>query len=52
MKLELAVEKVNFILGTLGKLPYEQSFQLIAEIQSQAKGQLEAVPEQDKAVNE
>lgn len=52
MKLELTPEKINFILGTLGKLPYEQSFQLIQEIQSQAQGQLEPVPDMDKAVNE
>ena len=52
MKLDLSVEKVNFILGTLGKLPYEQSYQLIAEIQQQAQGQLEAVESADKAVNE
>ena len=51
MKLDLSIEKINFILGTLGKLPYEQSFQLIQEIQQQAKGQIESVKE-DKVVNE
>lgn len=40
IQLDLTVEEVNFILNSLGKLPFEQVFQLVGKIQEQANGQL------------
>jgi hypothetical protein len=37
MKLELSVELINKVLAYLGKRPYEEVFQLIAEIHTEAK---------------
>ena len=36
-KITLPVNLVNAILGYLGKRPYEETFQLIAAIQEEAK---------------
>jgi hypothetical protein len=36
-KINLSVNLVNAILGYLGKRPYEETFQLIAAIQEEAK---------------
>lgn len=36
MKLELSVELINKVLAYLGKRPYEEVFQLVAEIHTEA----------------
>jgi len=39
MKLQLSVELVNQILGYLGTRPYQEVFQMIETIQTEAKNQ-------------
>jgi hypothetical protein len=41
IKLELSLEELNKVLTALGNLPYVQVFELIANIQQQAEGQLQ-----------
>lgn len=41
-EIKLSLALVNGILGFLGRQPYDQVFQLIHEIQAQAKPQLPA----------
>lgn len=36
-KIPLSINLINAVLGYLGKRPYEESFQLIAAIQEEAK---------------
>jgi hypothetical protein len=38
-KITLPVNLVNAIMGYLGKQPYDQVFQLIAEVQKEAQAQ-------------
>ena len=40
LKFEFSIEDTNKILGALGKLPYEQSADVIASIRDQATPQL------------
>jgi len=42
-KITLSVNLVNALLGYLGKRPYEESFQLIAAIQEEAKSKEESI---------
>ena len=39
MNFNLTIDQANLILHALGQLPYQQSFQLIAELQKQAQAQ-------------
>ena len=41
IKLELTVDQLNLIIGCLGKQPFEVVFQVVDEIQKQARTQLE-----------
>jgi len=41
-QITLTLELVNAIAGYLGSKPYQETFQLIAEIQKQAAGQVPA----------
>jgi len=40
-KITLPLNLVNAIMGYLGKQPYDQVFQLIAEVQKEAQGQVQ-----------
>jgi len=40
----LSIALINSILGYLGKQPYEETFQLIAAIQEEAKNQTKDQP--------
>ena len=40
LTLKLNLEKVNILLASLGKMPYEAVFQLVEEIRSQVGPQL------------
>jgi hypothetical protein len=44
-KINLSLPLVNAILGYLGKRPYEETFQLIAAIQEEAKAKEEPAQE-------
>jgi hypothetical protein len=44
-KITLPVNLVNAVLGYLGKRPYEETFQLIAAIQEEAKAKEEQTQE-------
>ena len=44
-QITFTLELVNAIAGYLGSKPYQETFQLIAEIQKQAAGQVPAPPE-------
>jgi len=48
LQLNLSIEQVNAILFALGRMPYENVFQLIEEVKRQANEQLPQPPEQDK----
>lgn len=41
IKLNLSVEQINVVLGSLGNLPFAQVADLIIEIQNQAKVQID-----------
>jgi hypothetical protein len=40
MKLEFTIDQVNIILTSLGRMPYESVFTLIADVQTQAQAQI------------
>jgi len=40
IKLEFQIDQANYLVGLLGKLPYEQSAGMIHFIQEQARAQL------------
>lgn len=40
LNIKLTLEKLNVIMGSLSKMPYEAVFQLIEDIRSQAAAQL------------
>jgi len=42
IKLELTLEEVNGVLGSLGKMPYELAYPLIDKIKQQAIPQIPA----------
>jgi len=42
MKFEFTIEEINTILAALGRLPYEQVFQLVETIRQQAAPQVMA----------
>ena len=39
MKFDLEVNEANILLAALGKMPYEQVFEVVAKLQSQAQNQ-------------
>jgi len=41
MKLDLTLNELNIILNSLGRMPYESVFELIAKIQIQGQQQLD-----------
>jgi hypothetical protein len=43
-KITLPINLINAIMGYLGKQPYDQVFQLIAEVQKEAQAQTPAAP--------
>jgi len=43
-KITLSINLLQAIMGYLGKQPYDQVFQLIAEVQKEAQGQVPAAP--------
>lgn len=47
IQLNLTIDQANLVLKALGRMPYEDVFQLVGEIQQQASRQLDA-PEQQK----
>lgn len=46
-KLQISFELLNRIIGYMGNRPYQEVFQLIQELQAEAKSQPEKVPEQE-----
>ena len=42
ISINLALEEVNTILESLGRLPYSEVFQLIHKVKAQAEAQVEA----------
>ena len=42
IKLELTLEEINGVLGSLGKMPYELAYPLIDKIKAQAIPQIPA----------
>ena len=40
MKLDLALEEVNLILTSLGRMPYEAVFEIVEKIKAQALPQI------------
>lgn len=51
MKLDLPLETINYILSVLGKRPFEECFQVIAEIKKQAQAEMDKPIEVEKAAN-
>jgi hypothetical protein len=49
IKLELTLEEVNVILGSLGKMPYEVVASVITKVQDQGAPQAQALAEAAKA---
>ena len=49
IKLELSLEEVNVILGSLGKMPYEVVASVITKVQEQGAPQAHALAEAAKA---
>lgn len=45
LHLELSIEDVNLILEALGDQPFKSVYGLVSRLQSQARGQLQGVPE-------
>ena len=45
-KITLPLNLVNAIMGYLGKQPYDQVFQLIAEVQKEAAAQVPPPPQE------
>jgi sensor histidine kinase regulating citrate/malate metabolism len=43
-KITLPINLLNAIMGYLGKQPYDQVFQLIAEVQKEAQAQQQETP--------
>jgi len=43
-KITLPINLINAIMGYLGKQPYDQVFQLIAEVQKEAQAQTPETP--------
>jgi hypothetical protein len=41
LNLELDLNELNLVMGGLGKLPYEQSFQLVDKIRQQVAPQIQ-----------
>lgn len=48
MKLELSLQEINIILSGLGRLPYENVFELVEKIKSQAIPQLNQQPQSEQ----
>ena len=40
IKLDLTIEEANLVLAALGRLPYDQVFKIVENIQRQAQEQL------------
>ena len=49
IKLELTLEEVNVILGSLGKMPYEVVASVITKVQEQGAPQAKALAEAAQA---
>jgi hypothetical protein len=47
LKLELSLDDVNIIFSALGKMPFEQVYDLIGKIRMQAEAQLNDSPQQN-----
>jgi hypothetical protein len=41
MKFEFTIEEINTVMAALGRMPYEQVFQLVEKIRQQAAPQLQ-----------
>lgn len=41
MKFEFTLEQINVVMASLGRMPYEQVFQLVENIRQQAAPQLQ-----------
>jgi len=48
MKLELSLQEINLLLTGLGRLPYENVFELVEKIKSQALPQLNQQPQTEQ----
>ena len=46
LTIKLTLEKLNIVMASLSKMPYEAVFQVIEDIRSQAAGQLKDVQTQ------
>lgn len=44
IKLELNIDQTNLVLEALGALPFARVFQLVAQIQEQARPQMQSEP--------
>ena len=44
LTLSLSIEKMNVIMAALGRMPFEQVFQLIGEINGQLQPQVDKAP--------
>jgi len=49
IKMSVTVDEANLILEGLGQLPFARVYALVAKLQDQARGQLEAQKAQGKA---
>lgn len=45
LHLELSIEEVNLILDALGEQPFKTVYGLVSRLQSQARSQLQGMPE-------
>lgn len=52
IKLDLSIQEVNVVLGSLAKQPYDLVSGIIAKIQTQGGPQAEAVAAEEKAAAE
>lgn len=43
LRFEMTVEQANQVLSALGKLPYEQVYKLIEQLQQQASHQIQSI---------
>ena len=41
MKFEFTIEELNIIMAALGRMPYEQVFQLVENVRNQAAPQIQ-----------
>jgi hypothetical protein len=45
LKFELTIEETNVVMASLGRMPYDQVFNLVTKLQQQATPQLQQQPQ-------